>query len=652
MQQIEVGDTFAGYRIVAKHSSGGMSTIYEATEPGLDRRVALKVIAPDLSSDERFRERFTHEARQAASIDHPNIIPIYGFGEFNENLYIAMRFVVGSDLRTLLRNKKGLEPARVVHLITQAAAALDAVHAAGMIHRDVKPANFLVARPASERGREHVYLADFGITRSESREPLTRAGEFIGTIAYASPEQLKNDVLTAQSDVYALGCVAYECLTGTKPFQRDNNASVIYAHLSEIPPKPSEVVALLPANVDAVIAAAMSKEPSMRPASAEAFALALQQSLGLPTALLEKGAIPAVDAIADSLDEDEETQPRDRAHERDRTSSFETPDPPPQSDLQPTAQHRRYVKTAVIAIAASILIAIAGFALTRQGSSNLETSDGAGISALPLGDKVGPSSTISLSGKSSTKADNDRATNDTDLGDIGTLPDGSRVDDGTGDLAPGQLLPDGGTGSPLNSESTPSVGDTPAKSGSNLGPGPSPTTSPSTSGTKRPGSPVGVQAFGATGLGEEDAQVSIRWSRSSSGGAPTSFEVTGTTYNQVFDNGCSGAMSVLSTVTYRVTNTSGSFGATKLKSACAWVKWEVRALNAAGSSAPTVQTVKIPNIRGANWPYQVIRGIGAIALSDGNTASCGMAQYLGCGTAPGAGSSITAGNLVKVWQQP
>ncbi len=650
MQQIEVGDTFAGYRIIAKHSSGGMSTIYEATEPGLNRRVALKVIAPDLSSDERFRKRFTHEARQAASIDHPNIIPIYGFGEFNNNLYIAMRFVVGSDLRTLLRNKSGLEPARVVHLITQAAAALDAVHTAGMIHRDVKPANFLVARPAGDRGREHVYLADFGITRSESREPLTRAGEFIGTIAYASPEQLKNDELTAQSDVYALGCMAYECLTGTKPFQRDNNASVIYAHLSEVPPKPSEVSPGLSADVDAVIAAAMAKEPSMRPASAGAFALALQQSLGLPTDSLETGVNPADNVVANALDDDEETQPRDRFHELDRMSSIETPVSHSPSLPKPPTQDRRFVKTAVIAIAASILVAIAGFALTRQNSSNLETSDGVGVSALPLGDKIPSSST--LSEKSLGKASVQNTTDDTARGDVETLPDGGLVDDGSGDLGAGQLLPDSGTGSPLNPGGTPSGGDTPVQSGSNLGPGPSPTTNPGTSAVKRPSSPVGVQAYGATGLGEEDAQVSLRWNRSSSGGTPTSFDVTGTTYNQVFNNGCSGTVSVLSTVTHRVTSTSGSFRATKLKSACAWVKWEVRAVNAAGSSAPTAQTVKIPDIRGANWPYQIIRGIGAIALFDGNTASCGVAQYLGCGTTPGAGSSVTAGNLVKIWQQP
>jgi serine/threonine-protein kinase len=258
-----------------------MSVVYLAEHDWLQRKVALKVLAPQLADDERFRERFVRESRLAASLDHPNVIPIYEAGASGGDLFIAMRFVEGSDLRTLLQEGGALEPARAIGILRQVAAALDAAHEQGLVHRDVKPANVLLARPRSSEPVEHVYLSDFGLTkRSASDSAVTGTGQFVGTFDYAAPEQFKGETLDARTDVYSLGCVLFECLTGRPPFLSENEAGLMYAHLAQPPPLVTGERPDLPHEIDRVVGRAMAKSPEDRPRSAGELAADAARALG------------------------------------------------------------------------------------------------------------------------------------------------------------------------------------------------------------------------------------------------------------------------------------------------------------------------------------------------------------------------------------
>ena len=261
MAQLATGSLIVGYRIEGVAGRGGMGIVYRATQLGLERPVALKLISPDFADDPEFRERFKRESQLAASIDHPNVIPVYEAGETNGTLFLSMRWVEGSDLATLIRRGGGLEPERAVHVVSQVGAALDAAHLRGLVHRDVKPANVLVV---SGRG-EHVYLTDFGLTKrvTTSGGP-TRSGELLGTLDYVAPEQIKNKASGPLSDVYSLGCVLFHCLTGRVPFETDTEVAKIYAHLHETPVPPSSLVPGLSTAYDEVVARAMAKEPAQR----------------------------------------------------------------------------------------------------------------------------------------------------------------------------------------------------------------------------------------------------------------------------------------------------------------------------------------------------------------------------------------------------
>ena len=262
---LQPGTEFAGYRIVSTLGRGGMSVVYLAEHDWLQRKVALKVLAPQLAEDERFRERFVRESRLAASLDHPNVIPIYEAGASGGDLFIAMRYVEGMDLRTLLHEAGALDPARAVAIVRQVAAALDVAHEQGLVHRDVKPGNVLLARQRGSEAGEHVYLSDFGLTkRSASDSGITGTGQFVGTLDYAAPEQFKGDASDARTDVYSLGCVLFECLTGAPPFTSDNDAGLMYAHLQEPPPSVTAAEPELPGAIDAVVAKAMAKAPPDR----------------------------------------------------------------------------------------------------------------------------------------------------------------------------------------------------------------------------------------------------------------------------------------------------------------------------------------------------------------------------------------------------
>ena len=218
-----------------------MSVVFQAENSRIGSTVALKVLAPDLSNDDVFRARFLQESRIAASLNHPNVIPIYDMGSEGDLLYIAMRYVPGSDLREILRRDRMLSAAQALLMVHQAARALDHAHRAGLVHRDVKPANLLVQRGVDD-DPDHVYLADFGITKHAlSRSGLTPTGQFMGTIDYIAPEQVQGRVIDGRADTYSLGCVLYESLTGQVPFVKEADAAVIWAHVEEEPTAPSQL---------------------------------------------------------------------------------------------------------------------------------------------------------------------------------------------------------------------------------------------------------------------------------------------------------------------------------------------------------------------------------------------------------------------------
>ena len=276
---ISVGTEIGAYRIDAFVDRGGMASIYEATDLRLNRKVALKVLGHEVSDSTDFRERFMRESRFAASLDHPNIVPIYEAGEDDGLLYIAMRYVRGSSLAGLLSTNGSLDAKHALDILTPVGDALDTAHLAGLVHRDVKPANILLTSPIGHERHEHVYLTDFGLTkRASALTKLTATGNFIGTMAYISPEQIRGEPLDARTDLYALGCVAYECLTGVPPFVRDDQAALMWAHLSDPPPavsahRPELVTA------DPVIARALSKDPPDRYESCEEFTQTLSDAL-------------------------------------------------------------------------------------------------------------------------------------------------------------------------------------------------------------------------------------------------------------------------------------------------------------------------------------------------------------------------------------
>jgi serine/threonine protein kinase len=274
-----IGSTIAGYRIERALGRGGMSVVYLAEDTRLGRKVALKVLSSELAEDQRFRDRFIRESRLAASLEHPNIVPIHEAGEANGVLFIAMRYVRGTDLKALLEEGP-LELDRTVSLIEQVARALDAAHAEGLIHRDVKPGNILVV-PSSESDREHVYLSDFGLTkRASSDSGMTGTGQFLGTVDYAAPEQFEAKPLDHRADVYSLGCVLYECLVGEPPFAREREVAVMYAHLNERAPRPSTKRPGLTSKVDPVVAKALAKKPADRQPSAGNLASAARIAFG------------------------------------------------------------------------------------------------------------------------------------------------------------------------------------------------------------------------------------------------------------------------------------------------------------------------------------------------------------------------------------
>jgi serine/threonine protein kinase len=272
---VDLGDVLGDFRIVKKIGEGGMGVVYLAEDERLNRRVALKVIAPHLARDGDFRQRFIAEARNAAAIDDANVVTVYSSGTVDGNLYIAMRYIEGIDLRSALREEGPLDAETAVEIVSEVAGALDAAHAAGMVHRDVKPGNILLE---AEPGDRKSYLTDFGLTKggSESGAQLTGTGQWVGTIDYVAPEQIQAGMIDARTDVYALGCVLYETLTGTVPFA-GNDMQKMWGHVNE--PFPALDDAEAAHDLGSVVERATAKDPGDRFPSAGDLARAASAAL-------------------------------------------------------------------------------------------------------------------------------------------------------------------------------------------------------------------------------------------------------------------------------------------------------------------------------------------------------------------------------------
>jgi serine/threonine protein kinase len=274
------GAEIAGYRVGPQLGRGGMGVVYKAHHLRLDRAAALKVLTPALAGNAEFRERFMRESQMAATLHHPNVVTVYDAGEADGLLYLAMQFVAGTDLRRLLELEGPLEPARALGILSQVASALDAAHAHDLVHRDVKPGNVLV-------DVDRAYLGDFGLTkRFDATAGLTGVGQIVGTVEYLAPEQIEGHRVDGRADQYALACVAYECLSGRPPHEKDSDIAILFAHVREEPAGLSTLVDGVPESVDEVTAKGLAKDPADRYATCREFIFDLALELGVDSAEL------------------------------------------------------------------------------------------------------------------------------------------------------------------------------------------------------------------------------------------------------------------------------------------------------------------------------------------------------------------------------
>jgi serine/threonine protein kinase len=284
-ERLYPGAYIAGYRLEERIGRGGQAVVFRAMDEQLGRPVAMKILAPGLTSDHAFRTRFMNESHAAASVEHPHILPVYDAGEASGLLFIAMRYVPSGDVRSMVRKHGALSVRRGWTIISQIAAALDAAHQLRLVHRDVKPANMLLdtsSRVAGAHRSDHAYLTDFGISKqAQSALGLTVAGQIMGTLEYAAPEQIDGDAVDARTDVYALACSTFELLTGEPPFRQRLGPALIYAQLSATPPSLVQRRPELAIPVDHVLAKAMAKAPADRYPTCGSFAVDLGRALQL-----------------------------------------------------------------------------------------------------------------------------------------------------------------------------------------------------------------------------------------------------------------------------------------------------------------------------------------------------------------------------------
>jgi serine/threonine protein kinase len=387
VRELQPGAVLAGYRIDAVVGRGGMGVVFRATHLRLDRVDALKVIAPELAGEAEFRSRFERESRVAAKMDHPNVIPIYSAGDDDGVLYIAMRYVEGTDVRAVLLRDGRIEPRRAARIVDAVAAALDAAHERGLVHRDVKPANVLLAH---QREREHVYLTDFGLTKVlASSQGETRTGMFVGTTDYVSPEQAKGGPLDARSDIYSLGCMLFHMLTGRVPYPAEYDPAKLVAHVQDPIPSVREVAPDLPPPFEEVISRSMAKQPDERYLSAGDLgraALAAAEGRGVTRAetSVARGAAAPSDAteVASAIS----PRPREPAQTAGtqateainaRAATERTPPRP-----RPTAPGRRGTSSGprrnwILGIAASaVVLVVVVLVIALSGSSHPSAATG------------------------------------------------------------------------------------------------------------------------------------------------------------------------------------------------------------------------------------------------------------------------------------
>ena len=359
------GQQFGAYRLDDILGRGGMGVVYRAEHLHLSRTVALKVLAPELSRDADFRGRFLRESRMAAALDHPSVVTVYDAGEVDGSLYLAMRLVPGEDLAAVLRRKGTLGFDEALALLGQVGDALDAAHVAGLVHRDVKPGNILV-----EGNR--AFLTDFGLTKPTQADmtAMTATGVFLGTPDYAAPEQISGSRLDGRADVYALGGVLHECLTGSRPFPRNAQVAVLYAQLHEPPPRPSEVRPGLPTELDGVIECALAKAPSQRYATCAALLDAARSALeGRPTAPRNVVVEPPPTAATAAIPEPATPPPTPPAPPA-------APPPPAAPAYTPVRRRRSRVPLVAAAIAGVLVLAVVAIIALGGGDDGSDSSEG------------------------------------------------------------------------------------------------------------------------------------------------------------------------------------------------------------------------------------------------------------------------------------
>lgn len=370
-----LGEVVGGYRIEELIGRGGMSVVYLAEQLALGRKVALKLLSPELSEDEEFRQRFVRESRLAGGLEHPNIIPVHEAGDVEGLLFIAMRYVQGSDLKALLQREGQLSLQRTIDIIAQAASALDAAHARGLVHRDVKPGNLLVASGEGPESSEHIYLSDFGLTKkTDSKSRMTSTGQFVGTLDYVAPEQIQGKDVSGRTDLYSLACVACECLTGKAPYERDSEVAVMYAHLQDPPPKPTESRSDLPPAIDAVMERAMAKDPAQRYETC-------REMIGAMRATLDAGISAPAPQRAPRVRRKKRPEPEASSGPRSSPATVPTPVAAsvgsdeitrpaidrPRADTKESTRPARGVNLKLAALVAIPILAIAAFVMSRGG---------------------------------------------------------------------------------------------------------------------------------------------------------------------------------------------------------------------------------------------------------------------------------------------
>jgi N-acetylneuraminic acid mutarotase len=394
--RLEPGSLFAGYRIDGILDRGGMGLVYKATDEELERTVALKIIAPEHTQNPDAVTRFKSEARLAASLEHPNIVPIHRGGEYHGVLYLAMRFVPGTNLRQIIdRGQLGLD--MVQRVVRSVASALDAAHGRGLVHRDVKPANILISGAAPH---EQIYLTDFGLTKKlGSPGSLTRTGAWVGTADYVAPEQIQGGAVDGRTDVYSLGCVLYEMLTGSVAYPKDNDMAKLWAHVQDPPPSPSLKRPELVKSFDDVVARATAKDPSDRYAKASDLADAVDRAVAEQSAALGPDAVRATPAagVAPSADEHDVFVPAPPRSSAEETRATEPPPTPPRaggdgSVAAPAAPSRRGARWR-LAVAAAGVVAVLGVlavVLLAGGDGGSDEEASRSAVAVPVATKLPP----------------------------------------------------------------------------------------------------------------------------------------------------------------------------------------------------------------------------------------------------------------------